>query len=167
MLNPGWLMRVFGKNSKRIFESGMYHQLSPLFGSLKHRNIFTLLGYTMIWVFVIILQYHILVLSFTNVTLYQSFQAVPAILFTKVLLPVSFADLGIREGVAIFYYSLFDIPKAAVFNASITIFIINFLLPASLGSYFVFKLKNSKKWEENTVRRKDLNSEINTPLKND
>jgi len=167
MLNPGWMVRVFGKNFMRLSESSLYQNLSSVFGSMTQRNIYTLLGYTLIWFIIIILQYHILVLAFTEVTLFQSLQAVPAILFTKVLLPVSFADLGIREGVAIFYYSLFNISKVAVFNASITIFVINFLIPACLGSYFVFKLRNSKKWEENTVRSDDLNHEIQTPVKND
>lgn len=167
MLNPGWIVRMVGKNFNRLSESSPYQKLSPLLASLTQRKILIVLSYTLIWSIVVILQYHILVLAFTEVTLFQSFQAVPAILFTKVLLPVSFADLGIREGVAIFYYSLFNISNAAVFNASITIFIINFFVPASLGSYFVFKLKNSKILKENAVRSNDFNRQIQTPLKHD
>lgn len=96
---------------------------------------------SLLWFVVIFVQYHLLILAFTNVTWWKSLVAVAAVLFTKVVLPVSFADLGIREGASVFYYLLFNVPKAAAFNASILIFVINFLIPAMAGSYFVFRLR--------------------------
>ncbi|GAB4379764.1 MAG: hypothetical protein Kow0042_29490 [Calditrichia bacterium] len=96
---------------------------------------------SLLWFLIIFLQYHVLVLAFTNVSIVDSFLSVSAVLFTKVILPISFADLGIREGASVFYYTLFGVPRAAAFNAALLIFVINFLFPALVGSYYVFKLK--------------------------
>jgi uncharacterized membrane protein YbhN (UPF0104 family) len=57
------------------------------------------------------------------------------------LLPVTFGDLGVREGAAVFFYGLFNVPEAAVFNTALLIFLINFLLPALSGSVYLFKLR--------------------------
>ena len=69
---------------------------------------------------------------------------VSAMLFVKTLLPVTFGDLGIREGIAVFFYGFFAVSEAAVFNASLLIFVLNFLLPALLGTFYLFKLRELK-----------------------
>ncbi len=96
-----------------------------------------------LWFVIILLQYHLAVLAFAPVSLMPSFLAVSSLMLTKIALPISFADLGIREGAAVFYYALFEVPKAAAFSGALLIFVINFLLPALAGSYYVFRLRSA------------------------
>jgi uncharacterized protein (TIRG00374 family) len=100
-----------------------------------------------IWFFIILLQYHVVINSFTPVPFKVSLLAVSATLFTKILLPISLGDLGVREGAAVFYFSLFFVPSSAAFYTSLLLFLINFCFPALMGSYFVFRLK----WEQKTA----------------
>ena len=104
-------------------------------------NKLTVLAFTVFWFCIIILQYHFLVLSFTDVWLFQSIIAVSATLLTKTLIPLTFADIGIREGILVFFYSQFGVANSAAFNASILIFLINFMIPGITGFYYVAKLK--------------------------
>ncbi|MBN2365264.1 MAG: flippase-like domain-containing protein, partial [Calditrichaeota bacterium] len=110
-----------------------------------------------LWFLVIILQYQTVIQAYENVPFTDTFLAVSATLFTKVILPVSVGDLGIREGASVFYYSLMNVPRPAAFNAAFLIFIINFLLPALAGSIFVFRLS----WENTRLNRKKNPTERN------
>ncbi len=113
------------------------------FENLTVKDSLVVLGLTLVWYGVIILQYHLLVQAFTPVRIGQSLLAVPAMLFTKTLLPFTFGELGIREGMAVYYYSLFHISGAAVFNASLLVFFFNFLIPALCGIYYVLQIRDS------------------------
>jgi len=108
---------------------------------LKKSDIFKVLGFSFLLLITIVIQYHILITAFEKTSIFYSFIAVSAILFTKMILPISFADLGIRESAAVVYFTLFGVTKAAAFNAALLIFIINFFLPAIFGSLVIFKLK--------------------------
>ncbi|UCF65827.1 MAG: flippase-like domain-containing protein [bacterium] len=148
-LNPRMLQRIF---QSREGKSGWRKNISELLSSLNylnHSSILKLVWFNIIWFVVIVLQYHVLILAFTEVSYLQSFWAVSATLFTKIVLPISVGDLGIREGAAVFYYSLLGVKKTAAFNASMFIFLINFMIPAFAGSYFVFKLR----WESNSKNK--------------
>jgi uncharacterized membrane protein YbhN (UPF0104 family) len=140
-LNPNIISRLFVQIPlKKTWQKRFLELLSSL-NYFNRRSITNLLLLNIVWFFVILLQYHTLVLAFTQVSFLESFWSVSATLFTKIVLPISVGDLGIREGAAVFYYSLLGINKTAAFNASILIFFINFMIPALVGSYFVFKLR--------------------------
>lgn len=88
-----------------------------------------------------LLQYSLLVISFsgnTNVLYYL--WAGNLIMFAKTIIPpVSFAELGIREGASVFFLSYFGETQAAAFNASFFLFMINVLFPALVGLIFFFR----------------------------
>lgn len=144
-----WFLALSPKIISRLFmqiplKEAWQKRFSELLSSLNYfnrRSILNVLIFNIVWFFVILLQYHTLVLAFTQVSFLESLWAMSATLFTKILLPISVGDLGIREGAAVFYYSLLGIKKTAAFNASVLIFFINFMIPALVGSYFVFKLR--------------------------
>lgn len=144
-LNPKWvkfnILRINWKNSLRSLIENICSSLDGI--STKYA--IKILVYAFFWFLIIVSQYHILILAFEDCSFFYSLIAVGATLFTKILLPISFADLGIREGAAIFYYSLFGISHLTAFNAALLIFIINFIFPALIGSYFVFKLRWNNK----------------------
>jgi uncharacterized membrane protein YbhN (UPF0104 family) len=140
-LNPIWIQAIALKVKWKIsWKSKIEIIISALDGLHRSKSI-GILAMAFLWFIIILFQYHALVLAFENVSFLHSFWAVSATLFTKVLLPISFGDLGIREGAALYYYSLFDVSHATAFNAALLIFLINFVLPATIGSYFVFKLR--------------------------
>lgn len=152
-LNPRWVRSfLYGINTMLPVRDKIKSFISCL-DNFRRRDSLAMSALSFAWVLVIFFQYHVLVLAFTNVSVFDSFLAVNAVLITKIALPVSFADLGIREGAAVFYFTLFGVPRAAAFNAAILIFVINFLLPALVGSYYVFKLRWDLKANHSAVRQ--------------
>ncbi len=139
--NPQWVRSfLYGINTMLPARQKIKNLISCLdnFRAQDSRN---MLGFSIVWFIIIFFQYHVVILAFINISAIDSLWAVSALLFTKVALPISFADLGIREGAAVFYFMLYDVPKAVAFNSALIIFVINFLIPALVGSYFVFKLR--------------------------
>lgn len=145
-----WIKLLFKKIAGWFPQNSHLKAFMTAFKRIGYKDIFVILILTLFWFVVIIVQYHVLISGFTDVALIQSFQAVPAAIFSKMFLPFSFGGLGIREGITVFYFSLFNISKAAVFNASLIIFFINFLIPALVGFYHVLRLNKAKRIESLT-----------------
>ena len=161
--NNKWIKILVEKIIRRFPENSRLKAFMIAFKQIGNKDIWVILVLTLIWFLIIITQYHILISGFTKVELEQSFQAVPASIFTKMFLPLSFGGLGIREGVTVFYFSLFSISKAAVFNASIIIFFINFLIPASVGFYHILRLNKIDKSE--SIPLEHLQPELDGKIK--
>ena len=94
---------------------------------------------------VYIIQFCFLALAFQEVPVIALTASTTSTLFAKTLLPISVADLGIREGAAIYFLSQFQIEKVTAFNSSILLFTINVFIPTCIGFFFLLKLT----WEEN------------------
>lgn len=140
LFKSNWIKGMITKISLRYPKNSKLQAFMDVFVHIKQKDVFAILGLTLIWFMIITFQYHILISGFTRVDLIQSFQGVTAAIFTKMLLPISFGGLGIREGVTVFYFSFFNISRAAVFNASLIIFFINFMVPAIAGFYYLLQL---------------------------
>jgi uncharacterized protein (TIRG00374 family) len=156
-LNPHWLYRIFSRFNGK---PGKGLQLKNMIMGIQHlsrRDSTIILAIALLWFIVIICQYHFLILAFYRVSFLQSFLAVSAALFTKVVLPISIGDLGIREGATVYYYSLVAVPKTAAFNTAFLIFFINFLIPAIIGSYFIFRMRwgNSQESDQKILWQRD------------
>jgi uncharacterized protein (TIRG00374 family) len=154
-----WIKRILAKISAAYPEKLRLQAFMDAFMQIRQKDMFTILGLTFFWFMIITLQYYILISGFTHVELWQSFQGVTAAIFTKMLLPISFGGLGIREGVTVFYFSLFNISRAAVFNVSLIIFFINFIVPAMAGFYYLLQLKGRNRREESTPFMPEPNSD--------
>ena len=62
------------------------------------------------------------------------------IMYTKSFIPqISFGELGIREGVSIYFYSRVGEAASTAFNASFFLFLINLLFPSLLGMILLYK----------------------------
>ncbi len=144
LLNPAFIRRLLNRLAARNHLKSRLLRATAALNHFSRRDSLVVLGLSLVWILVVVLQYHVLVLAFTTVSVWASFHAVTSTLFIKTLLPITFADLGIREGIAIFFFSQFQVSRAAVFNASLLIFIINFLTPAISGTYFLFRLKSKQ-----------------------
>lgn len=100
----------------------------------KTQSAFLLSGQTFVLFAVIIAQYHCFVNAFTPANASASMLCVPIVLFVKsVLLPISIADLGVRESASVFFYMRTGVPATAALNASLCIFAVNIVVPALLG----------------------------------
>jgi uncharacterized membrane protein YbhN (UPF0104 family) len=141
VMNPRWIAHSIQKlPGKSRFREKIINMASAL-NYLNRLAVMTLLVINLLWIGGIIIQFYILITAFTQISFFYFFLSVTAMYFTKILLPFSVADLGIREGLAIFYFSLFGADKSAVFNASLLILVFNIIIPAIIGSYFLFKLR--------------------------
>jgi len=87
------------------------------------------------------LEFYILLRAFTDTGIINAFIAFESAYLTVNFLPFSFSDLGIREGVRIFFFSLVGVSAAAVFNASLIMFFINSLLPSAVGLVVIPKIR--------------------------
>ena len=64
------------------------------------------------------------------------------VFFAKSAIPsFTLADLGIREGAAIYFLGALGIAGAAAFNAAFLLFCVNLLLPSLVGLPFILKLR--------------------------
>lgn len=64
------------------------------------------------------------------------------VMFTKTIIPpVSFGELGIREGASVYFLKQIGVNAESAFNASIFLFLVNVLLPSLIGLIFLLKRK--------------------------
>ncbi len=71
-----------------------------------------------------------------------AYLAAMLVFYTKVVIPpVTFMDLGIREGASTFFLSQMGYSGAAAFSGALLLFAINILLPALLGLPFVSRIR--------------------------
>jgi uncharacterized membrane protein YbhN (UPF0104 family) len=89
---------------------------------------------------VYIVQFCLLAFAFQKLPWTTALTATTSTIFAKTLLPFSFADLGIREGAAIFFFLKFNVQKVTAFNSSLLLFAINVVLPTLAGFFFIPKL---------------------------
>lgn len=90
-----------------------------------------------------ILQFALLIGSFTNHSdLLNYIWIANLVMFTKTVIPqITFGELGIREGAAVYFLSHFGESPAAGLNAALFLLLINILFPAIIGLIFLLKRK--------------------------
>jgi len=91
-----------------------------------------------------ILQFCFLAFAFQPISWTTALTATTATIFTKTLIPVSLADLGVREGASLYFFLQFHVEKVTAFNSSILLFSINVLIPTLFGLFFLHRLS----WKE-------------------
>jgi len=148
------LMFVVGGIVLLLF-SGSFHTLLTRFlpgGSLgsKVKQIFTVLDHlsarvvltnlliTVVMFFVVLLQCYFLVKTFHHpaVSFNSILFAYPLVIVANIL-PITIGGLGVREGVAVFTLSIFNIPGDVAVSATLYLFLINLVLPALLGALVI------------------------------
>jgi uncharacterized protein (TIRG00374 family) len=101
---------------------------------LHARDLIVSFYFSSVYYAVLCLQLYCLLNAFVPIDLWTTFLGFAALMFLKALLPISLADLGVREAGAIYFYGLLGIPNAAALNASLLLFGMNILLPSLVGS---------------------------------
>lgn len=68
------------------------------------------------------------------------FFAANLIIFTQIIIPpIALGELGVREGAAVYYLQSFGYSSAIGFNAALSLFTINLLIPSIVGLFLLLK----------------------------
>lgn len=96
---------------------------------------------------VFVTQFVLLIFAFDEAAnILSTYTGAAMTFYGKYLIPsVTVMDLGVREGSAVFFMGAAGFSKAAAFNASLFMFVINLVLPSAGGIPFVMRLKLSRK----------------------
>ncbi len=84
-----------------------------------------------------IVQFCLLAFAFQPIPWTTALTATTSTIFVKTILPVSFGDLGIREGASVYFFMKFNVEKTTAFNSSLLLFGINVLIPTLIGLIFI------------------------------
>ncbi|MCK4979586.1 MAG: hypothetical protein KAS62_04275, partial [Candidatus Delongbacteria bacterium] len=90
--------------------------------------------------------------AFGDIGIHLAYVGVWTAILIKTFLPISLGDIGVREGTAAYVFGLLSFPKEAAISAGFMLFVINILIPASVGVFLIpfarfvkGYLKNGKK----------------------
>lgn len=122
----------------------LFNRFSRYYSILKHYslskiNFVLLLSFTRYCIFST--QYYLL-LNYFGIKDHPIILAggIAFIFLAKSVLPTMF-DLGVRELSAITYFSIFSYPKESVLYASLTLWLVNIVVPALIGMFLIFKIR--------------------------
>ncbi len=108
---------------------------------------FKVLTWSSFFNFIFFLQFYLL-LNNRAVLPLEGIWGIPLIFGLKALLPLSFLDLGIREGAAVLVFSRIGIDPVPAFNAALLLFAINVFLPGLIGMVLLQRSWNrGEKWK--------------------
>ncbi|MBN1893597.1 flippase-like domain-containing protein [bacterium] len=139
-LHPDWI-RSFVYQVSVLFPHR--EKIKPFLQSLdffKKTDAVALLLLSLLLYGVYIFQFCLFALSFQKIPLTTALTATSSTILAKTLLPISFADLGIREGASVFFFMKFNVERLTAIGSSLVLFLCNVLMPSLFGLVFLPKL---------------------------
>lgn len=106
-----------------------------IFESLDRAYFYNMLFISFLFYSCFLIQYALLVIGFSHNSNFMNYiWAGNLIMFAKTIIPpISFGELGIREGASVYFITMMGESASVGFNASIFLFIINLVIPALVG----------------------------------
>ncbi len=146
-LHPGWMRTFLYHISIFLPARDKMKQLISCMDHFTRADARKFFIYTIVFYCIFIVQFCLLAFAFQKISWTTALTATTATILAKTLLPISLADLGIREGAAMFFFLKFHVEKVTAFNSSILLFAINILIPTFIGLFFLPRLtwKSTKK----------------------
>jgi uncharacterized membrane protein YbhN (UPF0104 family) len=131
LLKPRRLDQLLSK----VSAASSWQRATAFLSSVGSPDAMVLLGLSAARHLVFTAQLMVLVIAFGGFASWHTLAVCATLVFfVKTLIPqVTFADLGIRESVSIFFFGLAGVSTAAALNASLVIFGLNLVLPAVVG----------------------------------
>jgi uncharacterized membrane protein YbhN (UPF0104 family) len=132
--NRFWNSVLFSKLNSSVKLKSFLEKLR-IFESLNRTYFFKMLAISFLFYACFLIQYALLVSAFSNhFDFLQYLWAANLIMFVKTIIPpITFGELGIREGASVYFLTQMGETASVGFNASIFLFIINLLVPALIG----------------------------------
>ena len=127
-----WLLYLFSrisKNEKVGGYSGNYLKIILPFAALQTA-----------FIFITVVQYYLVISHFLEIGFIDMVVVVPLILLGNVI-PISYAGLGVRESFAIHLLATYQVNSEIAVTASLFVFLLNSILPALAGVWFILTSK--------------------------
>lgn len=134
-----WFYKLFSP----IFKFKLFSKIGESLLMLKNLDrdfVFKMISISTIFFFCYLLQFVILFAAFAHhIEFVKFFWAAIVIMFAKTILsPISLSELGVREGASIFFLTQMGESSSTALNASLSLFIINIILPSLIGLFLLF-----------------------------
>jgi hypothetical protein len=132
--NKFWNSILFSRLNSSVKLKPFLEKLR-IFESLDRTYFFKMLSISFLFYACFLIQYALLVAAFSNhFDFIHYLWAANLIMFVKTIIPpITFGELGIREGASVYFLTQMGETASIGFNASILLFIINLLIPALIG----------------------------------
>jgi hypothetical protein len=119
-----------------------YKKFYAILARYRKRELLVLLGFCLARYIVFSIQYYIMFLwLIPSLHLLDLMMLVSILFFIQSALPsLDLLDIGIRSFTALYFFKYVTDQNSAVVACTASIWLINLIIPAILGSYFVFKL---------------------------
>ena len=153
LLHPGLIKLIVAYFKNNFFQtSTRFEKFNDGIQSFSKTNARTLSLFSLVLFFVYTSQFVLLIFAFGEIDIHLAYLGVWAAMLIKTFLPISLGDIGVREGTAAYIFGLMSFPKEAAVSAGFMLFVINILIPASVGVFLIpfarfvkGYLKNGKK----------------------
>ncbi len=137
LVRPSSLINILDRLSKKFTRQTWIVGLRKSFECLKPNQLIVTFAYSILFYLVLTAQMFFLMNAFVKIGWWESSVGFSAMMFSKAILPISIADVGIREAGAVYFFSFFNVSRAAALNAALLLFVLNILIPAFLGLFFL------------------------------
>jgi len=97
------------------------------------------------------LEYYVLLNQVNSISLLATLHTV-IYLWGAGVLPISISGLGVREGLAVYFLGMYNIPAAHAIATSLFLFSFNTVVPAMVGIYFIYKRRAYFKEVKHSVK---------------
>ena len=138
---------VFSKVLSDISFLKKFQKYSSVFSFYSSDDLLKVLGYSVARYAVFTTQFFILLHMFeVQIAYADSIVLIMAMLFVISVIPtIAITEIGVRGSVAIFLFGLVSANTVGILSATFVMWIINLLLPALIGTTFIFTLKFFRK----------------------
>jgi len=135
-----WDSMIFSRLRKSNRFNKLLEKLK-VFKRLDRRYLAKMLFVSFLFYCCFIFQFAVLVIAFSHHFDFLNYLwAGNLVIFVKSIIPpISFGELGIREGASVYFLSYMNESASVAFNASIFLFVINLLLPSIVGLVLLLK----------------------------
>ncbi|MBV8390555.1 MAG: flippase-like domain-containing protein [Mucilaginibacter sp.] len=137
--NIKWLVGLLDRI--RFLEK--YRRFFDIMGRYSHRELLTVIGYSLARFFVFSFQYYLVIhLLLPDLPFFQMMMTVIVFIFIQSAMPsLDLLDIGVRSFTAAHLFSYITNQQLAIIAAVSSIWLVNLIIPAALGSVFVLKLR--------------------------
>lgn len=120
-----------------------YRRFFDIMGRYTHRELLTVIGYSLARFFVFSFQYYLVIhLLLPELPFFQMMMTVVVFIFIQSAMPsLDLLDIGVRSYTAAHLFSYITNQQLAIIAAVSSIWLVNLIIPAALGSVFVLKLR--------------------------
>jgi len=142
-----WSLAIIGTLAYFFFPSLWGHRFMDRFREkeLNYPRIFIqTLVYSLLIFSLLILQYYMLLNDAHSISLLDTAVAI-CIVWGAGLLPISVSGMGVRENLAVFFLAPFGIAAYSAVGIALMVFVLNNVLPALVGLFFIYKKRRNLK----------------------